>query len=128
MQLDAIQSVRIKFAAVHLCLSKAMIPFSWYHRSDKRHGPFILLYHSVQTYTVFWWQSCIHRPPFIYKAYTCYYIRLILFVPDKLLIISYKSATSFFFMHVILCSILAFGIANIKMIKVISCRSDIAFN
>lgn len=49
-----------------------MIPFSWYHRSDKKHGPFILLYHSVQIYTVVWGQSYIHRPPFIYKAYTCY--------------------------------------------------------
>ena len=49
-------------------------------------------------------------------------------VPDKLVIILYKSATSFFFMHIILCPIVAFDIANIKMISVLPCRSDIAFN
>lgn len=39
---------KIKFTTVHMYVYKAVIPFSWYHHGDKRHGPFKLLYDTVQ--------------------------------------------------------------------------------
>lgn len=46
MKLDLLY--RIKFTTVHMYVYKSMIPFSWYHHGDKRHGPFKLLYGTVQ--------------------------------------------------------------------------------
>lgn len=39
---------KIKFTTVHMYVYKAMIPFSWYHHGDKKHGPCKLLYGTVQ--------------------------------------------------------------------------------
>jgi hypothetical protein len=134
-----------------MCLYKAMIPFSWYHRGDKRHGPFVLLYNAVHIYILVYTDHHFYT-----KVYTCYYnkqciisdlyclcLRHLCVKQNEIVRVSWKRRIDFMlimhgtsnikigcgcFIKKCIYTLLCTSFCDYEVIKVISCRLDTAFN
>jgi hypothetical protein len=117
---------------LYICTSvyKAMIPFSWYHHSDKRCGPFVLLYSTVQLTPWFVYSIvCTDHHMFIKVIFISEYCNgqgfTIAFIS-----LSYKIQFCFYFTFIFLWQILGCFLypTSTKIILILLYRLDNAFN